>query len=586
MKKYQRFSPYEQEGGYSRASKVLRDAQGSRLVIQDFRPLPGSIEWELGLSAYEQYGSLAFAGDQPIPFAINNDGNLSLDAAEVLFHTLQQADENGSLEPEILVLELGPGLGLFARYLMDVFRELCRKLDKDYYNRLTYVAGDRSEKMLADIGRRGVFANHVGHYELRVVDALRPEQYFGTHPEWKDSRFHAIFLNYVLDSLPATALRVSSQGVKQLCVRTCLARGVKLCEYTDLSTDELARLANSDDPALKRRLADLFDFFASEYAYRDVEVADLPHGEFAVEFARHQKCSHLLHSYGALESLERLLPLLHPDGFILVNDYGSAEAKDYDKGFEHQRFGEAVAVGLNFALLEEYFRQRGGWQCVAPPEDNGHIYSRMIGMRLLPTVVDRFQRRFTKSQFDCKREPASAASACIQAGRFEAAAVAYREALQRQPYNWLLMSETAKFLMFTLRDSDAGLEMARAALALNPCSAELWNTLGDGLFLVDRFDEARRAFQRALELDPEDVRARYNLSFLFEHNRDYASALRMIADALALDKRGAYRDGLQRKQDEILQKLASKFQQHGQRMANRVTDLTRPEYVPKLEPSK
>ena len=130
--------------------------------------------------------------------------------------------------------------------------------------------------------------------------------------------------------------------------------------------------------------------------------------------------------------------------------------------------------------------------------------------------------------------------------------------------------------MFTLRDANAGIELARAALALNPCSSELWNTLGDGFFLQERVHDARHAFQRALELDPEDVRARYNLSFVFEHETDYAAALKIIAEALSLDRRGAYREGLLRKQGEVLQKLASRFHQQGQRMANRVTDLARP----------
>jgi tetratricopeptide (TPR) repeat protein len=260
--------------------------------------------------------------------------------------------------------------------------------------------------------------------------------------------------------------------------------------------------------------------------------------------------------------------------------------KDYEKGFEHQRYGDSVFVGLNYPLLEEYIRQRGGWQWVAPPEDNGHIYSRMIGVKLAVTVVERFQRAFTKSQFEWKREPANSASACIQAGRFETAAVAYREALQRQPYNWLLMSEAARFLMFTLRDANAGLELARAALALNPCSSELWDTLGDGLFLQERVSEARHAFLRALAVDPEDVRARYNLSFVYEHDRDYASALQIIAEALSIDTKGAYREGLLRKQGEVLQKLASRFHQHGQRMANRVTDLTRPVQLSRAQADK
>ena len=157
----------------------------------------------------------------------------------------------------------------------------------------------------------------------------------------------------------------------------------------------------------------------------------------------------------------------------------------------------------------------------------------------------------------------------------ESFASAFREALERQPYNWMLMSEVARFLTFSLRDPTAGVEMTRAALALNPCSCELWNTLGDALFVQERVGEARGAFLRALEIDPQDVRARYNLSFVFVQERDYPSALRVIAEALALDTMGVCRDGLLRQQAEILERIAGRYREQGFRMANRVTDTAR-----------
>jgi SAM-dependent methyltransferase len=303
------------------AAEILNEAQASRFVIQDFRPLPKSVEWRLG-QAYLNRGSQAFAGDEPIPFAVNNDGNLAIDAAAILFESLVASEQGSPGETEIRVLEVGPGLGLFARYFLDVFQSLCRERGKAYCDRLTYVAADRSEKMLADIGRHGVFANHLGHYELRLVDALHPAECLRPNPDGSELPFHAIFLNYLLDALPAAPLKLDADGVKQLCVRTCLARGVRLSEYTDLSAEDLACSANSEDIASQRELAALFDLMASEYTYQPVVLDELPYGQFAVEFARSRKCEYVLHSYGALQSLERLLGILEPHGFILINDYG------------------------------------------------------------------------------------------------------------------------------------------------------------------------------------------------------------------------------------------------------------------------
>jgi hypothetical protein len=88
----------------------------------------------------------------PVPFVINNDGVLSRQAAELLFTSLVEAEKTAPLEPRIFVLELGIGVGLFARFFLDAFKALCAQHAKNYYRRLTYVAGDRSERMLAGMG--------------------------------------------------------------------------------------------------------------------------------------------------------------------------------------------------------------------------------------------------------------------------------------------------------------------------------------------------------------------------------------------------------------------------------------------------
>ena len=168
--------------------------------------------------------SRAFLSDtSPVPFVINNDGVLSRQAAETFFSSLVNAEKIGPLEARILVLELGIGVGLFARFFLDAFKELCAREGKDYYRRLTYVAGDRSERMLADACRHGVFANHPGHYLIRVVDAMDPRRFVIGDPAIPGERpFRAVFLNYLLDCLPAADLKIKSGEVRQLYVRTCL----------------------------------------------------------------------------------------------------------------------------------------------------------------------------------------------------------------------------------------------------------------------------------------------------------------------------------------------------------------------------
>jgi hypothetical protein len=85
--------------------------------MQDFCPLAESIEWGLGLRYLRERGSQVFLSDAaPIPYVINNDGVLSQNVAHVFFQSLAAAERAGTLEAEIFVLELGIGVGLFARF--------------------------------------------------------------------------------------------------------------------------------------------------------------------------------------------------------------------------------------------------------------------------------------------------------------------------------------------------------------------------------------------------------------------------------------------------------------------------------------
>src|SRR5436190_17367018 len=104
----------------SAAEAILAKAQSNRPVIQDFVPLAESLEWRLGQEYLRQRGNKAFLSDaHPVPFVINNDGALSHSAAAVLFASLEAADQAGALPAELFVLELGIGVGLFARYFLD-----------------------------------------------------------------------------------------------------------------------------------------------------------------------------------------------------------------------------------------------------------------------------------------------------------------------------------------------------------------------------------------------------------------------------------------------------------------------------------
>jgi len=570
----------------SSAQAVLAHAQSGREVIQDFCPLADSLEWQLGQQYLRDRGNKAFISDaSPVPFVVNNDGTLSRNAAEVFFASLEAAEEAGNLvEPDIFVLELGIGVGLFARYFLDNFRDLCWQHNKDYYDRLCYIAADRSERMLMDVARHGVLGNHPGRYRLRQVDAMKPELLpndvmFLGHP---GKPLRAVFLNYLLDCLPAAVLDLSGEQVQQLSVRTCLGRGVKLEDFTDMNINGLQQRATSDDPRAQQELLEVYGLFASEYDYRPVDVKKLPYGDFALDFGR-KLTKRLLHSYGAMQSLDRLLELVRDDGFILINDYGQTDITAQEHDFEHQRFSMATAVGLNFPLLKGYFEEKRKLEWLEPFGGDHSIHARLLSKTPVSQTRGAFGRCFNAAAEAYRQEPIAKARSCIQVGRFELAAGFYQEALDRQPRNWVLLNEISMFLTFSMRDPKAGIDMAKCALALNPtCSAELWDSLGDGLFEFGRYAEARSAYLRALQVNESDVRARFNLAWTYQREKNYPAALEMLAQALALDKMGQYHERILQKQQELLLQLRQRHQQEYLLLINLVSKYVKNDDKPDL----
>ncbi|MGH8003257.1 MAG: tetratricopeptide repeat protein, partial [Limisphaerales bacterium] len=406
---------------------------------------------------------------------------------------------------------------------------------------------------------------------IESADALRPELGldFVTDDSKKNGRlFHAIFFNYLLDCLPAAVLKVEESEMSQLHVQTCLARGVGLQEYTTLSASELARRAESSDWSEETDLLKLYPLFVLNYDYRPVEPNNIPYGTFVIhQVGTNGHCS--LHNYGAIRCLEQALGLLQDGGFVLFNDYDDTSFDDSFQGYRHQRFGGSSAIGLNLPLMQSYFEGKEGCQWIGPLGRPRGLCTRMLGRCLAPETITRFQERFSKAFYDWLYAPIGAARNLASEGHCEAARSAFCDALARQSNNWALMSEIADFLTFTMADYPAGFEMAKAGLELNPVSPELWNTLGDCLFYLGREEEAHTAFLRARELSPTDVRTRYNLSFTFQLQNDEAAALQAIAEGLALDKTGGYRERLLQKQSDILNQIEHRQQERSRLLANR-----------------
>ncbi|MFW6161642.1 MAG: SAM-dependent methyltransferase [Planctomycetota bacterium] len=551
-------------GVVSEATRLLADAAAETVCLQPPRPLAESLDWELGQLAWSTRAREAFFADG-VPFVATSDGWLARNAAELLYTALAEAAAQAPLPRVLPVLELGAGLGLFARGFLTAFRDLCQARDVDYYGRLHYVVTDKTERMLDEVRRSGVLADHRGRWQTRRLDALRvPDGLTG--PDGIGP-FYAVFANYVLDLLPAAVLYADASGLRELCVGTGLAQDCDLADHTDMSLDELLHRARSDSAADRAALAEVQDLLVPSFCFRPTAAERVPCGAFVERLI--EPGQYVLHNYGALQCLEGLVASLRPDGFVLIADYGQTDGIGSDQPWQPQRFGPSLAIGVNFPLLAAWCREELGCECLAPGADPGKLCCRLVGPRLGDQASRRFRERFGQEAFGWEREPLTRARACAERGDRDGALRAFAEAVRRQGSNWALCDEIARFLIYTAGDYARGLDMASLALDLNPVCPGPWTTYGDALFYLGRLDEARSAFDEALRRDPENPRAFLSLAFTHAARRDYGAALRAVAEGLRWDHEGAYQDWLLRRQEAILGALGTRREQRRKALAVR-----------------
>ena len=498
----------------------------SRPVIDDWRPLGDSLEWALGRRFWDRRGLGAFLEDG-VPFMINADGVAAAAWVELLIGHLERIGRTPA--EGACVLEIGTGHGLFARHLL---RAVAR-LSPAWAERLTVVAADASPRMLEDIARRDVLAPFEANCRLVVEDAADPGEALADAATGQG--YDAVFLNYVLDTLPFRAVHVRADGsVCEIRVRTVLAGAADPAQLRALAT---ARTPEALDQLLPVR--DDLRMELGEFPY-----AGAVDGGAGV---------YLLHD-GAGRCLDRCMSLLAPGGFVAVRDYPFlADVPERETQPLFQVFGGSTAVGLDFRFLEGRARRRG-WTLVAPEEDDEDIRTRILAPSLPEEAVADFRRLFGARATDAAKKLADRARSFVSAGFTSAALDAYRQLLAERPDHWGLHAEAAK-LLNTLGDHASAAAVARAGLEANPISPELMSELGDAHFLAGEVAEAHRWFAAICELAPGAPMGHFNISFTLGRQGRHDKALAAVAAGLALDRKGEWRERLLARQAELLTEL-------------------------------
>lgn len=525
------------------------------LVIEPFTPVSRSLEFRIGAAYWRRQGSAAFRSGA-VPHLGTTDGMLAARAADVLYQSCLEASGRGELEDEVQVVELGAGLGLFARLFLNRLQQRCQATGSDFYDRVRYVATDQSPKMVSDLAGSGTLDEHGSHVHFGLVDALHPGELIdpadGSKAELGGLR--AMVHTYVLDTLPFEYIVDAGAGWLRMHAMTLVDKVSALCQRTGLDRAELSALMAGDTDKAIEVLLPVQDLLSLEWAYFPVDRDDIPYGDCLAGVAARVRAEEpgfvrVTWPVGAMDSVIASLGSLRPDGFLLCADYGRERIEaDFST---HQRYGGSRARGVNFAGMEYVLGQQNRDRAAhvrvvkAPGDERAKIHARLFMAADAPAVEEVFRQRFDQADFDAISELREKARAAALGGDREQAAAMYVQAGALAPENWLLKTEWADFETNLNGNPEHGLELAEEAFEMNPtCHAVVLTALGDAFGAVGRLSDSLEAYKRASAIQPDDVRSRIGIAVCYAEMGHFIDACFQFGGAFGVDVEDANRSKL------------------------------------------
>jgi len=350
-----------------------------RLPLEGFQSMRSSVVWEFNKLYWNKLKDWQDATgkryEQSLPGG-QSDGHQPqaiADSADEFWNRMRNLEARNQLPSEIFLLEIGVGTGTRMGLWLDKFRELDRERGTAFYPKLRILLGDYALGTL-DMSRPAV-NEHVDLCSFLVLDAQNPLKTL-SFLRYKIMYVHS---TNVYDNLPDEEVVRRDGRLYFVQVRAYIPMSEVVRLAAEFGTAP-ETIRQSVDRLLEGRV-DQFgsrergvDFWrevwkAVRLEERLVQLEDLPEFPFPegldaakledmLEQAPSDFRFHL--SSGALESFVRTLPLLHPRGFLEVQDIFVQRLDDYRLGFYGPgKLDGSLLNWVNGAILKEVAERAG-----------------------------------------------------------------------------------------------------------------------------------------------------------------------------------------------------------------------------------
>src|SRR5712691_3306442 len=350
-----------------------------RLPLEDFQSLRTSIVWQFNKLYWNRLKDWQEATGKGYQEALpggQSDGHnppAIADAVGDFWTLLRDLQAKKQLPAEIFVLEIGVGTGTRCGLWLDRFRELDQHRGTNYYPRLRVLLGDYSLATL-DMSRPAV-REHADLCSFLVLDALNPLKTLS----FLRHKILQVHSTNVYDNLPDEEVvrRDGRLYFVQVRAYVPMAEAVRIAPAFEVPPD---RIRVAVRRLLDGALDDLGDRARGVAFWREIWKAvrlderlvyleDLPDfpfpgsldGSKLEDILREAPGDFRFHlSPGAVESFVNTLPLLHPRGYLQVQDIFVTDMDQYRLGFYGPgKLDGSLMNWVNGALLREVAERAG-----------------------------------------------------------------------------------------------------------------------------------------------------------------------------------------------------------------------------------